>query len=55
MLDLFADLHTVIQPARQYNSTMKADHTRFRPSSAKPRTYNLDKAKKLEAKKQKVP
>lgn len=53
LLDLFADLHTVIQPARQYNSTMKADHTCFRPSSPKPRTYNLDKAKKLEAKKQK--
>ena len=50
LLDLFADLHTVVQPARQYNSTMKADHTHFRPSSAKPRTYNLDKAKKAKAK-----
>ncbi|UPQ99061.1 hypothetical protein HOP50_03g23670 [Chloropicon primus] len=50
LLDLFANLHTVIQPARQYNSTTKADHTRFRPSSAKPRTYNLDKAKKTRTK-----
>ena len=50
LLDLFADLHTVVQPARQYNSTMKADHTRFRPSSARPATYNLDKAKKMKKK-----
>ena len=50
LLDLFADLHTVVQPARQYNSTMKANHTRFRPSSARPTTYNLDKAKKMKKK-----
>ncbi|WZN58929.1 hypothetical protein HKI87_01g04540 [Chloropicon roscoffensis] len=50
LLNLFANLHTVIQPVRQYNSTTKADHTRFRPSSARPMTYNMDKAKKTKPK-----